>query len=95
MVDSDIQDLQAESVRRKGMAYFEYEFNDYITVRGEFVAGSVDYNTRLYAPSFNDFTNASGPVNDRMAIAIGSNPGNPFRAFADGSGWLGSWTSGM
>ena len=89
MVDSDVQDVQAESVRRKGFAYFEYEFNDYVTVRGEFVAGAVDYNTRLYAPSFNDFTNASGLVNDRMAIAVGSNPGNPFRAFADGSSWLG------
>ena len=55
MVDSDYQDVQAESERRKGMGYFEYEFNDYLTVRGEFVAGTVDYNTRLYAPGFNDF----------------------------------------
>ena len=85
MVDSDVQDVQAESERRKGMGYFEYELNDYVTVRAEFVAGSVDYNTRLYAPSFNDFTSAWGPVNDRMGIAVGSNPGNPFRAFADGS----------
>ena len=90
MVDSDYQDVQAETARRKGMGYFEYEFNDYVTVRGEFVAASVDYNTRLYAPGFNDFdTSSGGLVNDRMGIAIGSNPGNPFRAFADGSGWLG------
>ena len=90
MVDSDYQDVLAESERRKGMGYFEYEFNDYITVRGEFVSGSVDYNTRLYAPGFNDFDDADGIlVNDRMPIAIGSNPGNPFRAFADGSSWLG------
>lgn len=90
MVDSDYQDVLAESERRKGMGYFEYEFNDYITVRGEFVSGSVDYNTRLYAPGFNDFDDTDGIlVNDRMPIAIGSNPGNPFRAFADGSSWMG------
>ena len=90
MVDSDYQDVLAESERRKGMGYFEYEFNDYITVRGEFVSGSVDYNTRLYAPAFNDFDDADGIlVNDRTPIAIGSNPGNPFRAFADGSSYLG------
>ena len=86
MVDSDYQDIQAESDRQKGFGYFEYEFNDYITVRGEFVSSSVDYNTRLYAPGFNDFDSSSGGlVNDRMGIAVGSNPGNPFRAFADGS----------
>ena len=86
MVDSDYQDIQAESDRRKGFGYFEYEFNDYITVRGEFVSSSVDYNTRLYAPGFNDFDTASGVLaNDRMGITVGSNPGNPFRAFADGS----------
>ena len=85
MVDSDIQDLQAESTRNKGMAYFEYDVNDNITLRGELVAGTVDYNTRLYAPAFNDFDLGNGVVNDRMAIAVGSNPGNPFRAFADGS----------
>ena len=90
MVDSDYQDVLAESERRKGMGYFEYEFNDYVTVRGEFVTGSVDYNTRLYAPGFNDFDDADGIlVNDRTPIAIGSNPGNPFRAFADGSSWMG------
>ena len=86
MVDSDYQDIQAESERQKGFGYFEYEFNDYVTVRGEFVSSSVDYNTRLYAPGFNDFDSSSGGLaNDRMGIAIGSNPGNPFRAFADGS----------
>ncbi len=89
MVDSDYQDVQAESERRKGMGYFEYEFNDYLTVRGEFVASSVDYNTRLYAPGFNDFFDGGGLANNRMGIAVGSNPGNPFRAFADGSSWLG------
>jgi hypothetical protein len=86
MVDSDYQDIQAQSERQKGMGYFEYEFNDYVTVRGEFVTSNTDYNTRLYAPGFNDFDSSSGGlVNDRMGIAIGSNPGNPFRAFADGS----------
>ena len=89
MVDSDIQDLQAESERKKGFAYFEYEVNDYVSLRGELVAGSVDYNTRLYAPSFNDFTNDAMTADDRMGIAVGSNPGNPFRAFADGSSMLG------
>ena len=86
MVDSDHQDIQARSERRKGFGYFEYEFNDYITVRGEFVSSSVDYDTRLYAPGFNDFDSSNGGlVNDRMGIVVGSNPGNPFRAFADGS----------
>ncbi len=86
MVDSDYQDIQAQSERQKGMGYFEYEFNDYVTVRGEFVTSTADYNTRLYAPAFNDFdTSSGGLVNDRMGIAVGSNPGNPFRAFADGS----------
>ena len=95
MVDSDYQDVQAESERQKGMAYFEYEFNDYLTVRAEFVAGTVDYNTRLYAPGFNDFDASSGGlVNDLMPIAIGSNPGNPFRAFADGS-TINDWYAGV
>ena len=85
-IDSDYQDLQAEEQRRKGMAYFEYDVNDNLTVRGEIVAGHVDYNTRMYAPGFNDFDTANGAfVSDTMAIAVGSNPGNPFRAFADGS----------
>ena len=85
-IDSDYQDLQAETTRRKGMAYFEYDLNDNLTVRGEIVAGHVDYNTRMYAPGFNDFDTANGAfVSDTMAIAVGSNPGNPFRAFADGS----------
>ena len=60
-----------------------------MTVRGEFVTGTVDYNTRLYAPGLNDFYDGPGIADDRMAIAVGSNPGNPFRAFADGSSWLG------
>ena len=91
-IDSDYQDLQAEETRRKGMAYFEYDVNDNLTVRGEIVAGHVDYNTRMYAPGFNDFDTANNAfVSDTMAIAVGSNPGNPFRAFADGSNtndWL-------
>ena len=65
MVDSDYQDIQAESERQKGFGYFEYEFNDYITVRGEFVSSSVDYNTRLYAPGFNDFDSSQRRLGQR------------------------------
>lgn len=95
MVDSDVQDMQAESERRKGMAYFEYELTDNLTVRGEIVAANVDYNTRLYAPGFNDFdTENNAFVSDRMAIAVGSNPGNPYRAFADGTNTT-PWITGL
>ena len=94
-IDTDYQDLQAETTRRKGMAYFEYDMNENFTVRGEIVAGHVDYNTRMYAPGFNDFDTANGAfVSDTMAIAVGSNPGNPFRAFADGS-HTNDWIPGL
>ena len=90
MVDSDIKDIQAEMERRKGMAYFEYELSDQLMVRAEIVAGTLDTNTRMVAPDFSGFSNSSGDfVHDQMAIVVGHNAGNPFRAFADGSSHLG------
>ena len=68
------------------MAYFEHEFNDYVTIHGEMVVSRLDYDTRQYAPRFDDwpFTGAH-PYSDVQPIAVGSNPGNPYRAFADGT----------
>ncbi len=85
---SDMQDLQAESEQNKGMAYFEHEFNDYVKFRGEIVVASLDYYTRDVTAGLDEWDNTSwyGP---NAPIAIGSNPGNPFRAFADGSRILG------
>ena len=48
-----------------------------------------DFKIVNIAAHFNDFTNETAVANDRMGIAVGSNPGNPFRAFADGSSVLG------
>jgi len=81
---SDFQDMQAEADHNKGMAYFEYEFNDYVKVKGEIVISQNDYNTRDVTGEtdeldFDTFLGAQSPY------VIGHNPGNPFRAFADGS----------
>ena len=85
---SDMQDLQAETEQRKAMAYFDYEFNDYIKFRGEVVVATLDYYTRDVTAGLDEWDNTSlyGP---NAPIVIGENPGNPFRAFADGSSVLG------
>jgi outer membrane receptor protein involved in Fe transport len=81
---SDMQDMQAEAELNKGMAYFEYEFNEYVKLRGEIVISTNDYNTRDVTSEFDelDTNELNGPMS---AVVIGHNPGNPFRAFADGS----------
>ena len=82
---ADWQDARAESNRQSGMGYFEHQFNDYLTLRGELVASSMDYNTRDRAYWIDEWNEGSTFFGPDVAIAIGSNPGNPFRAFADGS----------
>ena len=84
-VTSDWQDLRARSDRQSGMGYFEHEFNDYFTVRGELVASSMEYDTRDRAFQIDEWNQGNTFFGPDVAVAIGSNPGNPFRAFADGS----------
>ena len=85
---SDLQDIREERDQQNGMAYFQHELNDYVKVRGEVVASSLDYNTRDIVGSLDEWdTRSLHGIN--AAIVVGSNPGNPFRAFADGSGTLG------
>lgn len=84
---SDFQDLQAESDANKGMAYFEYEFNDYLKFRGEIVVSLNDYNTRDVTSGLDEMD--ANQLAAGSPFVIGENPGNPFRAFADGSSLLG------
>ncbi len=85
----DTFDIRERRDSESAMAYFEHEFNDYVKFRGEVVASRLEYDTRQYAPRLDDFTEDVRTVADQhgptVAIAVGSNPGNPFRAFADGS----------
>jgi len=84
MTSSDIQDMQAESEMTKAYSYFEFELNDYVEVRGELLISENDYNTRNFGGQFDEISTSDlfGP---RSPQVIGDNPGNPFRAFADGS----------
>ena len=84
-VTADWQDLRAESNRQGGMGYFEHQFNDYLTLRGELVASSMDYNSRDRAFQIDEWNQGNTFYGPDVAVAIGSNPGNPYRAFADGS----------
>ena len=84
-VTSDWQDLRARSDRQSGMGYFEHEFNDYFTVRGELVASSMEYDSRDRAYQIDEWNQGNTFFGPDVAVAIGSNPGNPYRAFADGS----------
>ena len=81
---ADAQDMQAESDQYKGYAYFEHEFNDYVSIHGEIGLTILDYYTRDVTGAF-DETPSGMWFGKRVPIAIGSNPGNPFRAFARGS----------
>lgn len=83
-VIADWQDIQEKRDQIQGFAYFEHEFNDYVTVHGEIVVSTMDYNTRDLPGNLDEWDRRS--LNSpNAAIVIGSNPGNPFRAFADGS----------
>ena len=85
---SDMQDMQAESTNNKGMSYFEYRLNDHIKLRGEVVISQNDYNTRDVTAGLDEVEHGV-LLHPQAPIVIGENPGNPFRAFADGSGLLG------
>ena len=85
----DTFDIRERRDQETAMSYFEHTFNDYVKVRGEVVASRLEYDTRQYAPRMDDFTEDVRTVDDQhgptVMIAVGSNPGNPYRAFADGS----------
>ena len=85
----DTFDIRESRDQEQAMAYFEHEFNDYVKIRGEFVTSRLEYDTRQYAPRVDDFTEDVRTIDDQwgpsVLIAVGSNPGNPFRSFADGS----------
>ena len=82
----DTFDIREKRDQEQGMAYFEHEFNDYVQIHGEMVVSRLDYDTRQYAPRFDDWPfNGAHPYADVQPIAVGSNPGNPYRAFADGT----------
>ncbi|MYD44386.1 MAG: TonB-dependent receptor plug domain-containing protein [Gammaproteobacteria bacterium] len=78
---SDAQDMQAETDQYKGYAFFEHEFNDYVSIHGEIGLTVLDYYTRDVTGAF-DETPSGVWFGRRVPVAIGSNPGNPFRAVA-------------
>ena len=82
---TDITDIREERDQEQGMAYFEHEFNDYVTVRGEAVFSRLDYSTRTFAPSIDEWPTGVRRYDHTQPIAIGSLPGNPYRAYADDS----------
>ena len=82
---TDITDIREQRDQEQGMAYFEHEFNDYVTVRGEAVFSRLDYSTRTFAPSIDEWPTGVRRYDHTQPIAIGSLPGNPYRAYADDS----------
>ena len=82
---TDLSDIREERDQEQAMAYFEHELNDYVTLRGEAVFSRLDYTTRTFAPSIDEWPTGVRSYNHTQPIAIGSNPGNPYRAFADGT----------
>ncbi len=82
---TDITDIREQRDQEQGMAYFEHEFNDYVSMRGEAVFSRLDYSTRTFAPSIDEWPNGVRRYDHTQPIAIGSLPGNPFRAYADDS----------
>ena len=82
---TDITDIREQRDQEQGMAYFEHEFNDYVSLRGEAVFSRLDYSTRTFAPSIDEWPNGVRRYDHTQPIAIGSLPGNPFRAYADDS----------
>ena len=82
---TDITDIRERRDQEQGMAYFEHEFNDYVSVRGETVFSRLDYSTRTFAPSIDEWPTGVRTYDHTQPIAIGSMPGNPYRAYADNS----------
>lgn len=82
---TDLSDIREKRDQEQAMAYFEHELNDFITVRGEAVFSRLDYATRTFAPSIDEWPTSVREYNHTQPVAIGSLPGNPYRAFADDS----------
>ena len=82
---TDITDIREQRDQEQGMAYFEHEFNDYVTVRGETIFSRLDYSTRTFAPSIDEWPTGVRRYDHTQPIAIGSLPGNPYRSYADDS----------
>ena len=80
--DSDYQDVLAESDRRKGMAYFEYELNDYVTVRGEFRPPATSTTTRGSTRRASTTSTTGGGLADEPhgPSPWAPNPGKPVSA---------------
>ncbi|MDE0423162.1 MAG: TonB-dependent receptor [Gammaproteobacteria bacterium] len=87
-VIADYQDIRERRDQQQGMGYFEHSLNDYLKVKGEIVVSGMDYDTRDVVGNIDEWDRRNR-YGRNTAIAIGSNPGNPFRAFADGSSALG------
>ena len=85
LVRSDWQDIRAEREQEHAMGYFNHELNDNLSFRGEFVGVRLDYSTRNHAYHVDEWDQGARRYGPQVAVAIGSNPGNPFRAFVDGS----------
>ena len=81
---ADAQDMQAKSEQYKAYAFFEHEFNDYVSFHGEIGMTVLDYYTRDVTGGL-DETPSGVYYGRRVPIAIGSNPGNPYRAIAHNS----------
>ena len=84
-VFSDWQDIQAKGNKESALGYFNHQFNDYVSMRGEVVASTQEYDTRARAYGIDEWNEGNTFYGPDVAVAIGSNPGNPYRAFADGS----------
>ena len=84
-VFSDWQDIQAKGNKESAYGYFNHQFNDYVSVHGEVVASTQEYSTHERAYRIDEWNEGTTRYGPDVAIAIGSNPGNPYRAFADGS----------
>ena len=85
---SDWQDIREQRDQQQGMAYFEHELNDYVQIHGELVVSNMDYDTRDIPGNLDEWDGRSIYGNN-VPVVVGSNPGNPFRAFADGAGLYG------
>ena len=87
-VTSDYQDIQSKNDREQGMSFFEHRFNDYVSLHGEIVINRLDTEPRQNDWfGIDEWGTAAGedPLSPNVAMVLGHNPGNPFRAFADGS----------
>ena len=92
---ADWQDIREERDQQQGMTYFEHELNDYVKFRGEIVVSNMDYDTRDLPGNLDEW-DGRNLYGNNVPIVVGSNPGNPYRAFADGTGtggWNPAWNT--